>query len=49
VLGLLLVAGVGCGLAAVLDATDVIDGALQLGAGGLQTLGTTDYSTVPTF
>lgn len=46
VLGLLLVAGVGCGLAAVLDATDVIDGALHLGAGGLQTLGTTDYSTV---
>jgi Domain of unknown function (DUF389) len=30
----------------VLDATDVIDAALHLGAGGLQTLGTTDYSTV---
>jgi hypothetical protein len=45
-LGLLLVAGVGCGLAALLDATDVIDGVLRLGAGGLETLGTTDYSTV---
>ena len=46
VVGLFLVAVIGCGLAAVLDATDVIDGSLHLGAGGLQTLGTTDYSTV---
>ena len=46
VLGLLLVAAVGCGLAAVLDATDVIDGALHLDSAGLETLGTTDYSTV---
>jgi uncharacterized hydrophobic protein (TIGR00271 family) len=46
VLGLLLVALIGCGLAAVLDATDVINGSLDLGAGGLQTLGKTDYSTV---
>ena len=45
-LGLLLVAGVGCGLAALLDATDVIDGVLRFGSGGLETLGTTDYSTV---
>jgi Domain of unknown function (DUF389) len=45
-LGLLLVAGVGCGLAALLDATDVIDRVLRLGSGGLETLGTTDYSTV---
>ena len=45
-LGLLLVAGVGCGLAALLDATNVIDGVLRLGAGGLESLGTTDYSTV---
>lgn len=46
VLGLLLVVVVGCVLAAVLEATDVIDGRLQLGAGGLSELGTTDYSTV---
>jgi uncharacterized hydrophobic protein (TIGR00271 family) len=46
VLGLLLVAVIGCALAAVLDATGVIDGSLHLGAGGLRTLGTTDYSTV---
>jgi uncharacterized hydrophobic protein (TIGR00271 family) len=45
-LGLLLVAGVACGLAAALYATDVIDGKLDLGAHGLNTLGTTDYSTV---
>ena len=45
-LGLLLVAGVGCGLAALLDATDVIDGVLRFGSGGLESLGTTDYSTV---
>ena len=38
-LGLLLVAGVGCGLAALLDATDVIDGVLRFGSGGLETLG----------
>ena len=46
VLGLLLVVGLGCGLAATLDATNVVDGELNLGAGGLETLGTTDYSTV---
>jgi len=46
ILGLLLIAAIGCGLAALLDATDVIDGELHLGAGGLTTLGTTDYSTV---
>jgi hypothetical protein len=33
-------------LAAVLDATDVIEGELHLGAGGLCELGTTNYSTV---
>ena len=46
VLGLLLVVVIGCVLAAVLDATAVIDGKLQLGAGGLSELGTTDYPTV---
>jgi uncharacterized hydrophobic protein (TIGR00271 family) len=46
VLGLFLVVVVGCVLASVLDATDVIDGKLQLGASGLRDLGTTDYSTV---
>lgn len=45
-LGLLLIVGVGCGLAATLHATEVIEGTLRLGAGGLETLGTTDYSTV---
>ncbi len=45
-LGLLLIAVIGCTLAAFLDATDVIDGQLHLGAGGLRTLGRTDYSTV---
>jgi uncharacterized hydrophobic protein (TIGR00271 family) len=45
-LGLLLVAVIGCGLAALLHATDVIGGELHLGAGGLSSLGTTDYSTV---
>jgi uncharacterized hydrophobic protein (TIGR00271 family) len=46
VAGLLIVVTVGCVLAAVLDATDVIDGTLDLGTGGLEGLGTTDYSTV---
>jgi uncharacterized hydrophobic protein (TIGR00271 family) len=46
VLGLLLVVLIGCGMAAILDATNVIGGSLHLGAGGLSTLGTTDYSTV---
>jgi uncharacterized hydrophobic protein (TIGR00271 family) len=45
-LGLLLVVGVACGLATLLYATDVIDGKLVLAAHGLETLGTTDYSTV---
>jgi uncharacterized hydrophobic protein (TIGR00271 family) len=45
-LGLLLIAAVGCGLTAALDATDAIGGTLHLGQGGLNTLGTTDYSTV---
>jgi uncharacterized hydrophobic protein (TIGR00271 family) len=46
VLGLLLIVGVGCGLAALLDATGVIEGTLRLEASGLETLGKTDYSTV---
>jgi uncharacterized hydrophobic protein (TIGR00271 family) len=44
-LGLLIVVGVACGLAALLHATDIIGGELHLGARGLDTLGTTDYST----
>jgi uncharacterized hydrophobic protein (TIGR00271 family) len=46
VLGLGLVAAIACALAAMLDATAVFDGELQLGSGGLDTLGTVDYSTV---
>ncbi len=46
VLGLGLVAAIACGLAAGLDATAAFDGELHLGSGGLNTLGTVDYSTV---
>jgi uncharacterized hydrophobic protein (TIGR00271 family) len=46
ILGLALVAVIGCGLAWVLDVTNVIGGELHLVASGLTTLGTTDYSTV---
>jgi uncharacterized hydrophobic protein (TIGR00271 family) len=45
-LGLLLVGIVACAVSAGLYATDIIDGKLHLGAHGLTTLGTTDYSTV---
>jgi uncharacterized hydrophobic protein (TIGR00271 family) len=45
-LGLGLVAGVACGLAALLDGTAAFDGELHLRSGGLDTLGTVDYSTV---
>ncbi len=45
-LGLAIVIAVACGLAALLDATGIFDGDLSLGAGGLRTLGTTDYSTI---
>jgi uncharacterized hydrophobic protein (TIGR00271 family) len=46
VLGLALVAGIACALAAVLDATAAFDGELRLGSGGLRTLGEVDYATV---
>ena len=45
-LGIVLVVGVACVLAAVLHGLDVIGSQLHLGAGGLSTLGRTDYSTV---
>ena len=45
-LGLGLVAAIACGLAAVLDATGAFSGQLDLGSGGLRTLGSVDYSTV---
>jgi uncharacterized hydrophobic protein (TIGR00271 family) len=46
VLGLGLVAAISCGLAAALDGLAVFDGELHLTSGGLDTLGTVDYSTV---
>jgi uncharacterized hydrophobic protein (TIGR00271 family) len=46
VLGLALVIVIACGLAAALDGTAVFDGELELAAGGLDELGTVDYSTV---
>jgi uncharacterized hydrophobic protein (TIGR00271 family) len=46
ILGLILIVGLSCGLAALLYALDVIPGELDLAAAGLQTLGTIDYSTV---
>jgi len=46
VLGLFLVAVLACGLAALLNQTAAFDGDLHLGAGGLNTLGSVDYSTV---
>jgi uncharacterized hydrophobic protein (TIGR00271 family) len=45
-LGLGLVAVIGCVLAAALDSTAAFDGQLHLESGGLNTLGTVDYSTV---
>jgi uncharacterized hydrophobic protein (TIGR00271 family) len=44
--GLGLVAAIACGLAAALDGTAAFDGELDLATGGLDTLGTVDYSTV---
>jgi uncharacterized hydrophobic protein (TIGR00271 family) len=46
VLGLVLVTVIACGLSAALDGTAVFDGELELAAGGLDELGTVDYSTV---
>jgi uncharacterized hydrophobic protein (TIGR00271 family) len=46
VLGLALVTVIACGMAAALDGTAVFDGELELAAGGLDELGTVDYSTV---
>jgi uncharacterized hydrophobic protein (TIGR00271 family) len=45
-LGLALVTVIACGLAAALDGTAVFDGELELATGGLDELGTVDYSTV---
>jgi uncharacterized hydrophobic protein (TIGR00271 family) len=46
VLGLGLVMVISCGLAALLEGTGVFNGDLDLEAGGLNTLGSVDYSTV---
>jgi uncharacterized hydrophobic protein (TIGR00271 family) len=46
VLGLALVTAIGCGLTAALDGTAAFNGELHLQSGGLDTLGTVDYSTV---
>ena len=46
VLGLGLVAAIGCGLSALLDATAAFNGQLHLEAAGLNTVGSVDYSTV---
>jgi uncharacterized hydrophobic protein (TIGR00271 family) len=45
-LGLGLIVVIACGLAALLAETSAFDGELRLGAGGLETLGNVDYSTV---
>jgi uncharacterized hydrophobic protein (TIGR00271 family) len=46
VLGLALIAVLACVLAALLNETAAFNGELHLGAGGLSTLGSVDYSTV---